>query len=327
MGQLTSKSVESRHAVPINKLYEKCPWDARVLKRLIVEKKLAPIYRGEADEVRDGLEECPICFLWYPGGLNRVQCCNQSICTECFAQIHSTPPANSNNNGSSAFTCPFCNQQKFAVKFSGPKSAEERRAERDEEHHFRKTQERLRLEEIERSRERQQQREQERERLAAAEQRQQEAAHVDNNIVKEKHDNVGDNDNDDDDDDDDDGASSRREERRGGSKRKHGRRHRRHGRGKLESSATTAIVEGDDDDDDNSSNNKDDDSRNDGADIDDDVVSQLSDSSSSTSSATASSSSSSSDDDEQGQVAVNPHLAVEEDAMLAEAIRLSLLEQ
>jgi len=53
---------EARHAVPLG-LYPKCPWDHRTLKKMVLEKKVAPIFKGEEDPSRDDLEECPICML------------------------------------------------------------------------------------------------------------------------------------------------------------------------------------------------------------------------------------------------------------------------
>ena len=65
--------------------------DERVLRRMVLERRLAPFYRGD-DEPTDDMEECPICMLNYPGGLNRSSCCQQGICSECFLQIY--PRAN-----------------------------------------------------------------------------------------------------------------------------------------------------------------------------------------------------------------------------------------
>ena len=36
--------------------------------------------------------ECPICFLYYPPHLNKTSCCSQFICSECFVQIKRRPP-------------------------------------------------------------------------------------------------------------------------------------------------------------------------------------------------------------------------------------------
>mmetsp|Transcript_17276 Transcript_17276/g.25695 ORF Transcript_17276/g.25695 Transcript_17276/m.25695 type:complete len:258 (-) Transcript_17276:123-896(-) len=150
MGQLlNSRTVESRHCTPINDLYPTCPWDAKVLKKTIVDKQLAPIFKGEQDAGK-GLEECPICFLWYPGGLNRVKCCKQSICTECFTQIKK--PA-------ASVMCPFCTQEGFDVSFRGPKTDEELREEQQDVDNYKAAQQRQRQEEIERDQKRQQERE------------------------------------------------------------------------------------------------------------------------------------------------------------------------
>ena len=48
-----------------NGLYTHCDWDVRVVRRLILEKKLAPMSVGKEDLSLNerALEECPICFL------------------------------------------------------------------------------------------------------------------------------------------------------------------------------------------------------------------------------------------------------------------------
>ena len=60
--------------------------DERVLRRMVLDRKLAPFFPGE-DDPGDDKEECPICMLYYAGGLNRSSCCQQGICSECFLQI------------------------------------------------------------------------------------------------------------------------------------------------------------------------------------------------------------------------------------------------
>ena len=57
-----------------------------MLRKMVLERRLAPFFRGE-DEPGDDREECPICMLYYQGGLNRAGCCQQGICSECFLQI------------------------------------------------------------------------------------------------------------------------------------------------------------------------------------------------------------------------------------------------
>ncbi|GMH25613.1 hypothetical protein Nepgr_027456 [Nepenthes gracilis] len=106
-------------------LYQIKDVDYKKLRKLILESKLAPCYPG-GDECDCGfLEECPICFLYYPT-LNRSRCCMKSICTECFLQMknpNSTPPTQ----------CPFCKTSNYAVEYRGVKSKEERGLEQIEE--------------------------------------------------------------------------------------------------------------------------------------------------------------------------------------------------
>ena len=54
--------------------------------------------------------ECPICFLIYPSNINYTSCCNQSICTECFVEIH-------RGIDLSPACCPFCCQEQFGVYY------------------------------------------------------------------------------------------------------------------------------------------------------------------------------------------------------------------
>ena len=63
--------------------------EERTLRRMILERRLAPFYRGEDEPgaATDEREECPICMLFYPGGLNRANCCGQGLCSECWLQI------------------------------------------------------------------------------------------------------------------------------------------------------------------------------------------------------------------------------------------------
>lgn len=67
MGNLITKkdnNIDSIGQLSPNGLYTHCDWDARVVKKLILEKKLAALSVGRADPFQDvSLEECPICFL------------------------------------------------------------------------------------------------------------------------------------------------------------------------------------------------------------------------------------------------------------------------
>jgi hypothetical protein len=46
-------------------IYETCPWDERVVRKLILDKKLAPMFPG-ADTQVGRRDECPICFMVSP---------------------------------------------------------------------------------------------------------------------------------------------------------------------------------------------------------------------------------------------------------------------
>ncbi|GAB4849566.1 hypothetical protein Ancab_004360 [Ancistrocladus abbreviatus] len=106
-------------------LYQIKDVDYKKLRKLILESKLAPCYPG-GDECDCGLlEECPICFLYYPT-LNRSRCCMKSICTECFLQMR-------NPNSTCPTQCPFCKTSNYAVEYHGVKSKAERGLEQIEE--------------------------------------------------------------------------------------------------------------------------------------------------------------------------------------------------
>ena len=62
MGNLLAKKEEVGHLSP-NGLYTRCDWDVRVVRKLIAERKLAPISIGRYETLEGGYEECPICFL------------------------------------------------------------------------------------------------------------------------------------------------------------------------------------------------------------------------------------------------------------------------
>jgi len=83
-----------------NGLYPTCSWDMKVVKKLILEKKLAPFYPGTDERKATDSDECPICFLvrsqiyllgirvsltlnpqFYTGGLNNSRCCKKGMCT------------------------------------------------------------------------------------------------------------------------------------------------------------------------------------------------------------------------------------------------------
>nr|GLL34635.1 uncharacterized protein LOC109156050 isoform X1 [Ipomoea trifida] len=107
-------------------LYQHKDVDHKKLRKLILDSKLAPCYPGE-DECATipELEECPICFLYYPS-LNRSRCCLKGICTECFLQMK-TP------NSTLPTQCPFCKTLNYAVEYRGVKTKEEKGIEQIEE--------------------------------------------------------------------------------------------------------------------------------------------------------------------------------------------------
>eukprot|EP01121_Diplochlamys_sp_Union-15-3_P010818 TRINITY_DN3077_c0_g1_i2.p1 TRINITY_DN3077_c0_g1~~TRINITY_DN3077_c0_g1_i2.p1 ORF type:complete len:542 (+),score=110.41 TRINITY_DN3077_c0_g1_i2:43-1626(+) len=132
-------------------LYPDLAWDARSIKQMILEKKLAPFYPGcDPDSLNEAsplsnvkfLEECPICFLYYPGGLNRSKCCKKGVCSECFLRIKDPKI--------SSIPCPFCNSADYCVVFTGPLSEEERKKEEDEQQKVLNLQQKMREEEIQR---------------------------------------------------------------------------------------------------------------------------------------------------------------------------------
>ncbi|KAL5736715.1 hypothetical protein ACOSP7_031168 [Xanthoceras sorbifolium] len=115
--------VDERYTRPQG-LYVHKDVDIKKLRKLIVESKLAPCYPGDEECCCD-LEECPICFLYYPS-LNRSRCCMKGICTECFLQMK-------NPNSTRPTQCPFCKTTNYAVEYRGGKTKEEKGIEQIEE--------------------------------------------------------------------------------------------------------------------------------------------------------------------------------------------------
>lgn len=130
-------------------LYQHKDVDHKKLRKLILDSKLAPCYPGDDDNGFD-LEECPICFLYYPS-LNRSRCCAKGICTECFLQMkppHSTRPTQ----------CPFCKMCNYAVEYRGVRSKEEKGIEQVEEQRVIEAKIRMQQEEMHNDEERAQRR-------------------------------------------------------------------------------------------------------------------------------------------------------------------------
>lgn len=123
--------------------------DHKKLKKLILDSKLAPCYPGD-DDCSSDLEECPICFLYYPS-LNRSRCCMKGICTECFLQMKMP-------NSACPSQCPFCKTINYAVEYRGVKTKEEKGLEQIEEQRVIDAKIRMRLQEIQDEQERMQRR-------------------------------------------------------------------------------------------------------------------------------------------------------------------------
>lgn len=89
-------------------LYTSSSYSDATVTELVDGGKLAPMSEP-AQEPVDGLEECPICFLFYPSPLNRSTCCLKAICTECLLQVK---PRNERN-----VMCPFCAMDQFGAVY------------------------------------------------------------------------------------------------------------------------------------------------------------------------------------------------------------------
>ncbi|XP_066370281.1 E3 ubiquitin-protein ligase GW2-like [Miscanthus floridulus] len=131
-------AVDERYTRPQG-LYPHPDIDLRKLRRLILEAKLAPCHPG-ADDARADLDECPICFLFYPS-LNRSKCCAKGICTECFLQMKSPTSCRPTQ-------CPYCKTLNYAVEYRGVKTKEEKGIEQLEEQRVIQAQIRMRQQEL-----------------------------------------------------------------------------------------------------------------------------------------------------------------------------------
>ncbi|KAJ5070789.1 protein sip5 [Anaeramoeba ignava] len=98
-------------------IYEKIKWNENTVKKRIFKKELAPLYPPESNKTETTREECPICFYFYPT-INLTNCCQHSICSECFLQITPNEPTKDN-------LCPFCQKPNFTVKYTGNRPKEE----------------------------------------------------------------------------------------------------------------------------------------------------------------------------------------------------------
>ncbi|KAI7751749.1 hypothetical protein M8C21_009191 [Ambrosia artemisiifolia] len=112
-------------------LYQHKDVDHKKLRKLILDSKLAPCYPGD-DDCSCDLEECPICFLYYP---------NQDVVQKGFVQMK-TP------NSTRPTQCPFCKTLNYAVEYRGVKTKEEKGQEQIEEQRVIEAKIRMRQQEI-----------------------------------------------------------------------------------------------------------------------------------------------------------------------------------
>eukprot|EP01120_Amphizonella_sp_Union-15-10_P005949 TRINITY_DN1839_c0_g1_i3.p1 TRINITY_DN1839_c0_g1~~TRINITY_DN1839_c0_g1_i3.p1 ORF type:complete len:102 (-),score=6.60 TRINITY_DN1839_c0_g1_i3:2-307(-) len=96
MGTSTSKSNTCNKGDPLFRprgLHGTLKWKLVDIEKMIKSHQLAPFFPPQEEEKGD-VEECPICFYYYPGGLNRARCCKKPICTECYpvSYTHLTLP-------------------------------------------------------------------------------------------------------------------------------------------------------------------------------------------------------------------------------------------
>jgi len=155
----SKKDIDPRFLRP-NGLYplDQFKWDLKTMKKFVLDRKVAPFYPGVEELTNPLEEECPICMLYYPGGLNRARCCKKPVCTECYFSIR--PPG-----ATSPVDCPFCQLPNFITSFTGPLSDEERKKQEEELAKVKELENKMRLEEIERDRVREEERKKKREEM------------------------------------------------------------------------------------------------------------------------------------------------------------------
>ncbi|CAN7021153.1 unnamed protein product [Brassica rapa subsp. trilocularis] len=145
------QAVDERYTKPQQGLlYMNKDVDFKKVKKLILDSKLAPCYPGAEETSCHDLEECPICYLYYPS-LNRSRCCLKSICTECFLRMK-------NPSSSQPTQCPYCKTSNYAVEYRGGKTKEEKSIEQIEEQRVIEAKIRIRQKEVEEDEERMQKR-------------------------------------------------------------------------------------------------------------------------------------------------------------------------
>jgi|EP01047_Picozoa_sp_COSAG01_P027657 hypothetical protein len=68
-------------------LYPDLVMDRKAVRKQIIKREIAPFWPPAENQRSQEDEECPICFMYYNGGLNQTVCCGQRTCTECLLQL------------------------------------------------------------------------------------------------------------------------------------------------------------------------------------------------------------------------------------------------
>ncbi|URE27587.1 hypothetical protein MUK42_08006 [Musa troglodytarum] len=121
------RPVEERLTRPQRILRQPTDVDYKKLRKLILARKLAPCFDA-LDELphhpRD-LEECPICFFYYPSlNRSRVFSADEAFRCESYRSVSYIV---------FIILCPFCKTSCYAVEYRGARTEEEKDLERAEE--------------------------------------------------------------------------------------------------------------------------------------------------------------------------------------------------
>ncbi|KAJ5069757.1 protein sip5 [Anaeramoeba ignava] len=106
-------------------MYENVSWKISTVKKKVKNKKMAPLYPPQEEKTTEAREECPICMNYFPT-INRTNCCDQFICSECYLQI-------SPDNPNWQTKCPFCKQPNLSIIYTGKRSETELEQDEKEE--------------------------------------------------------------------------------------------------------------------------------------------------------------------------------------------------
>jgi len=90
-------------------LYESCSWEAKTVRKLIKQRKLAGRLSGKDDRITGLEQQCPICLLHYDE-INTINCCKATICTECYLQAQNPRERDA--------SCPFCKHPVMTVSIA-----------------------------------------------------------------------------------------------------------------------------------------------------------------------------------------------------------------